>query len=176
VPFPFSEHPLTAGQVRQIRFPRPARGLPGYDQDQVDAFLRRISDALAHRGHLHPDEVRSVVFRTAPGGYDQRAVDDLLGRVERQLRVGLLAPTSLRSGADLLAVKLPRSTGGYDRGEVDAFLTRAASNLDGRGTMRANEVRNTRFSTTTGLKRGYRVRAVDDLLDELEQELRFRGR
>lgn len=166
---------LSPAQVRSTSFPRGRRD-KGYDPAQVDAFLIRIADALSGRSALHPDEVRRVVFHEVPGGYDQRSVDDFLTRMEWQLRAGLVPPTGLRTGADLLAVKIPRSANGYDRGEVDAFLARAAATLDGRGRMTATEVRHTRFSTTSGLRRGYQTRAVDALLDELEQELRFRGR
>nr|WP_307722906.1 DivIVA domain-containing protein [Gandjariella thermophila] len=42
--------------------------------------------------------------------------------------------------------------------------------------MTSFEVRSTRFAVATGLHRGYRRDAVDALLDELEQELRSRGR
>lgn len=166
---------LSPAQVRSTSFPRGRRG-KGYDPAQVDAFLIRIADALSGRAKLHPDEVRRVIFHEVPGGYDQRSVDDFLARMEWQLRAGLVPPTGLRTGADVLAVKIPRSANGYDRGEVDAFLARAAASLDGRGRMTSTEVRHTRFSTTSGLRRGYQTRAVDALLDELEQELRFRGR
>jgi DivIVA domain-containing protein len=169
VPFAY----LSPAQVRALVFRR-KRG-KGYHPAQVDAFRHRIADALARRIALHPDDVRAVVFDLVPGGYDERAVDEFLAVVEAQLRVGYVPPTRLRTGADLLAVALPKGSGGYDRGEVDAFLARAASSLDGHGRMTASEVRNTTFSTTTGLRRGYRVDAVDALLDELEQELRFRG-
>jgi DivIVA domain-containing protein len=103
-------------------------------------------------------------------------VDEFLWRIERQLRAGFVPPTGLRTGSDLRAVKLRKASSGYDRVEVDAFLARATAALDGHGRMTVSEVRNTRFSTTSGLRRGYQVQAVDALLDELEQELRFRGR
>ncbi|WP_158842458.1 DivIVA domain-containing protein [Saccharothrix deserti] len=170
MPFPF----LSPAQVRATTFPR-KRG-KGYDPAQVDAFLLRIADALAGRTGLHPDQVRTIVFTEIAGGYDQRTVDDFLAALEHQLRSGHVPPTTLQTGDALLAVKLPRSPNGYDRNEVDAFLGRAAAALDGQGRMTASEVRHTRFSTTSGLRRGYQVRAVDALLDELEQELRFRGR
>ncbi|MBB5807556.1 DivIVA domain-containing protein [Saccharothrix ecbatanensis] len=170
MPFPF----LTPAQVRSTTFPR-KRG-KGYDPAQVDAFLLRIADALAGRSRLHPDQVRTIVFTEIAGGYDQRAVDDFLAAAEHQLRSGHVPPTTLQTGDALMAVKLPKSANGYDRGEVDAFLGRAAATLDGRGRMTSSEVRHTRFTTTSGLRRGYQVRAVDALLDELEQELRFRGR
>ena len=170
---------LSPADVRTVKFPRHARAGQGYDVEQVNGFLRRLADALSGRIRVHPDEVRSVVFHRAVAdqrGYDPRPVDDFLARVERQMRAGYVPPTGLRSGEDLITVKLPKASNGYDRIEVDAFLGRAAAALDGRARMTAGEVRNTRFSTTSGLRRGYRVQAVDALLDTLEQELRFRGR
>ncbi|CCH28040.1 DivIVA domain-containing protein [Actinosynnema sp. NPDC047251] len=166
---------LSPAQVRGTSFPR-RRGGKGYDPAQVNAFLLKVADALAGRTRMHPDEVRRVVFTELPGGYDQRLVDDFLTRMEWQLREGSVPPTGMRGGADVLAVKLPRASNGYDRGEVDAFVARAAASLDGRGRMTSSEVRHTRFSTTSGLRRGYQTRAVDALLDELEQEFRSRGR
>ncbi|GLZ34500.1 hypothetical protein Lesp02_66870 [Lentzea sp. NBRC 105346] len=149
----------------------------GYDPDQVRQVLNIAADALAGRMRFNPDHVRTAVFKVVPNGYDQKEVDDLLALLEYQLRNGIVPPTGLENGEKLLAVKLPRASNGYDRGEVDAFLARAAANLDGRGAMTANEVRNSRFSTTSGLlNRGYQVQAVDALLDDIEQELRFRGR
>ncbi|GAA1261352.1 DivIVA domain-containing protein [Saccharothrix xinjiangensis] len=170
MPFPY----FSPAQVRSTQFPR-SRG-KGYDPAQVDAFALRIADALAGRTPVRPDQVRAIVFTEVHGGYDQRAVDAFLAALEHQLRSGHVPPTSLQTGAALLAVKLPRSSNGYDRGEVDAFLGRAAATLDGQGRMTSTEVHHTRFSTTSGLRRGYRLDAVDALLDELEQELRFRGR
>ncbi|WP_433268286.1 DivIVA domain-containing protein [Actinosynnema sp. CS-041913] len=171
MPFPS----LSPAQVRATSFPR-KRGGKGYDPAQVDAFLLKIADALAGRTRMHPDEVRRVVFHEMPGGYDQRTVDDFLAHLERQLRAGAVPPTTLRTGDDLRAVKLRRASNGYDPREVDTFLTRAAASLDGKGRMTSSEVRHTRFSTTSGLRRGYQTRAVDALLDELEQEFRSRGR
>jgi DivIVA domain-containing protein len=143
----------------------------------VHEFLLIVADALAGRIRLNPDHVQTVRFRTVPNGYDPQSVDGVLHVLEFQVRNGIVPPTGLNTGEDLRARKLPKSGTGYDRAEVDAFLARAAANLDGRGAMTSTEVRNTRFSTTSGLLgRGYQVQAVDALLDDLEQELRFRGR
>ena len=140
-------------------------------------FLLIVADALAGRLRLDPDHVRTVRFRLVPNGYDQQLVDELLHLLEFQVRNGVVPPTGLATGEDLYARKLPKSGTGYDRVEVDAFLVRAAANLDVRGAMTSTEIRNTRFSTTSGLLgRGYQMQAVDALLDDLEQELRSRGR
>ncbi len=161
----------------EIRVQTFRRKRQGYDPGQVHEFLLIIADALAGRMRLNPDHVQTVRFAAVPNGYDPRQVDELLHLLEFQVRNGIVPPTGLNTGADLAARKIPRSSTGYDRVEVDAFLARAAANLDGRGAMTSTEVRNTRFSTTSGLLgRGYQVQAVDALLDDLEQELRIRGR
>ena len=161
----------------EIRAQTFRRRRQGYDPGQVHEFLMIIADALSGRMRLNPDHVQTVRFAAVPNGYDQRQVDELLHLLEFQVRNGIVPPTGLNTGADLTGRKIPKSSTGYDRVEVDAFLARAAANLDGRGAMTSTEVRNTRFSTTSGLLgRGYQVQAVDALLDDLEQELRFRGR
>ena len=163
---------LTPADVRTVRFERG----PGYDTDEVDAFLSQVEHALTGRGSLTAEQVREVVFTSRKHGYQPRDVDAFLERVWRQLSTGRVAGTRLRTGADLMAVRLAKASHGYDPGEVEAFLGRAAATLDGRAAMTAGEVFHTRFTGTTGLRRGYRVAAVDALLDELEQELRSRGR
>jgi DivIVA domain-containing protein len=163
---------LTPADVRTARFERG----PGYDTDEVDAFLAQVAHALTGRGKLTAEQVREVVFTSRKHGYRPRDVDAFLERVRQQLSTGRVAATRLRTGGDLLAVRLPKASHGYDPGEVEAFLARAAATLDGRAAMTAGEVFHTRFTGTTGLRRGYRVAAVDALLDELEQELRSRGR
>ncbi|WP_253776877.1 DivIVA domain-containing protein [Goodfellowiella coeruleoviolacea] len=171
--------PLDPAQVRRLRFGRPGRGDPGYDRDEVAAFLHRIADTLAGRDQLSAAEVRAARFHRAADArraWSAREVDAFLARAEQALASGRVSPTRLRTGADLRAVRLPRAGHGYDPLEVDALLARAAATLDGRGTVTAFEVASTRFGTTSGLRRGYQVRAVDELLDELEQELRSRGR
>ncbi|GLY52688.1 DivIVA domain-containing protein [Lentzea sp. NBRC 102530] len=165
---------LRPADVRSKTFRRKRQG---YDPDQVNEFLHIVADALAGRLRLNPDHVRTVRFATVPNGYDPLSVDGVLHLLEHQVRNGIVPPTGLNSGEDLHARKLGKTGTGYDRAEVDAFIARAAANLDGRGSMTSTEVRNTRFSTTSGLLgKGYQVQAVDTLLDDLEQELRFRGR
>ncbi|MGI5503076.1 DivIVA domain-containing protein [Lentzea sp. CA-135723] len=165
---------LSPADVRSKTFRRKRQG---YDPDQVNEFLQIVADALAGRLRLNPDHVRTVRFAAVPNGYDPLSVDGVLHLLEHQVRNGIVPPTGLNSGEDLHARKLGKTGTGYDRAEVDAFIARAAANLDGRGSMTSTEVRNTRFSTTSGLLgKGYQVQAVDTLLDDLEQELRFRGR
>ena len=170
---------LSSVDVRSVRFAKPPMGETGYDEKEVDDFLAVIAEALAGRSTLSPHEVRNVIFtkaQSARHGYDAHQVDIFLNRVEWQLKSGLAAPTQLHTGADLLAIRIPRTPRGYRINEVDAFLSRAAAALDSHGPMTAREVYQTKFSSTSGLHLGYRMTNVDALLEILEQELRSRGR
>jgi DivIVA domain-containing protein len=169
---------LSPADLDRMVLPRPGKDESGYDARQVEAFLARVSEALSGRTPLPVEQVRNVRFEAATGrqAYGARAVDALLQRLADQLGTAGPVPTSLTTGTELLAVVLRKSRRGYDPVEVDAFLTRAAAALDGRLAMRAEEVYRTRFTQTTGLRQGYRTDQVDELLDELERELRGRGR
>ncbi len=70
---------------RKATFPRAERRDYGYDVKQVDAFM-----AKARRSYNNPDagapvtskEVRAVAFDPAKGGYEPRAIDAALDRIE----------------------------------------------------------------------------------------------
>ena len=162
-----------------MRFGRPKGDAKGYDEEEVDQFLDKIAEAFAGRSRMSPEEVHRVIFSSAKSarhGYETRQVDDFLARVVWQLQLGRVAPTRLRVGEDLRRIRLPKTTHGYETREVDLFVVRAADALDGRNSMTAHEVFRTRFSSTSGLHRGYQVATVDAMLEVLEQELRSRGR
>ena len=65
------------------------RLLPGYDAEQVDAFLEAISDTfLGVRGTpVTASEVRNKIFKTTRlrRGYNEKKVDDFLDEAERRL-------------------------------------------------------------------------------------------
>ena len=81
---------------------------------------------------MTPDEVHSVAFRKPPigkRGYDERAVDVLLGRIEATLR-----GTPKITRQELQAVtfrKPPLGKRGYSEEEVDAFLRRVVAEWPG---------------------------------------------
>ena len=72
-----------AETVRRAKF-RTTRLRPGYDEQQVDAFLDEIVAAL-NGGRLDPAVTRAAVFGTTRPrpGYVQQDVDDLLAKVAR---------------------------------------------------------------------------------------------
>ncbi|GBE64150.1 hypothetical protein MFM001_06120 [Mycobacterium sp. MFM001] len=82
---------LTAEDVRNVAFNKPPIGKRGYNEDDVDAFLDRVEQALRNpsAGILTPADVRSVVFNKPPigkRGYNEDEVDAFLDRIEEQLQ------------------------------------------------------------------------------------------
>lgn len=191
--------PITAAELRATTL-RTTRLAAGYDVAEVDAFLDRAAAALEGTAVLAPDEVHAARFpQTWRRGYAVEEVDDLLDRVADALRpapaVGRHARTTApgprpspgtadatagREGrltaADLRAVDLPGAPlllRGYARDDVDALLRRAAAALEHRGAgaprLSAEDVTEAVFRTT--LRGGYRLGAVDDLLDAVVEAL-----
>lgn len=80
---------LTGLDVRDVAFRKPAVGSRGYDEDEVDALLDRVTDALdawaaGEPARLTAAEVRDVRLRTAGigrRGYRTTEVDAFLDRV-----------------------------------------------------------------------------------------------
>jgi DivIVA domain-containing protein len=86
------EQRIKASDVRSVQFGKPPFGRRGYDEIEVDDFLRKVTDALAQtRGlpQLDPEEVHQVAFRKpriGSRGYDEDEVDAFLDLVEAELR------------------------------------------------------------------------------------------
>jgi DivIVA domain-containing protein len=86
------EQRIKASDVRAVQFGKPPFGRRGYDEIEVDDFLRKVTDALAQtRGlpQLDPEEVHQVAFRKpriGSRGYDEDEVDAFLDLVEAELR------------------------------------------------------------------------------------------
>ncbi|HEY6744412.1 MAG TPA: DivIVA domain-containing protein [Mycobacteriales bacterium] len=86
------EQRIKASDVRSVQFGKPPFGRRGYDEIEVDDFLRKVTDALAQtRGvpPLDPEEVHQVAFRKpriGSRGYDEDEVDAFLDLVEAELR------------------------------------------------------------------------------------------
>ena len=75
---------MTPEEVHAARFSKPVVGRRGYDEDEVDAFLDRVVDALEGRTRLTAAEVHEVSFGKPPigrRGYYESEVDDFLDRV-----------------------------------------------------------------------------------------------
>jgi DivIVA domain-containing protein len=86
------EQRVKASDVRSVQFGKPPFGRRGYDEVEVDDFLRKVTDALAQtRGipSLDAEEVHQVAFRKprlGSRGYDEDEVDAFLDLVEAELR------------------------------------------------------------------------------------------
>ena len=79
---------MTPEEVRSIAFGKPRFGRRGYNEDEVDAFLDLIAEALAGRNILTPDDIHYVEFTIMPVGmrsYDQAQVDLFLDEAEAAL-------------------------------------------------------------------------------------------
>jgi DivIVA domain-containing protein len=84
---------LTPEQVRNVAFSKPPIGKRGYNEDEVDALLARVEEALqdplAHP--LTADQIRNVAFSKPPigkRGYSEDEVDAFLDLVEAQMSSG----------------------------------------------------------------------------------------
>ena len=80
--------PLTPADVHNVVFKKPPIGKRGYDEDEVDAFLDLVEQALAGTRPMAPDEVATVRFGRGSltrRGYDESQVDDFLDRVGAEL-------------------------------------------------------------------------------------------
>jgi len=83
---------VTAADVRAVRFGKPPFGKRGYDEAEVDDFLRLVSDTLAlvpQGVRITPAQVHEVAFRKprlGSRGYDEDEVDAFLDVVEEELR------------------------------------------------------------------------------------------
>jgi DivIVA domain-containing protein len=86
------EQRVKASDVRAVQFGKPPFGRRGYDEIEVDDFLRKVTDALAQTHGippLDPEEVHQVAFRKprlGSRGYDEDEVDAFLDLVEAELR------------------------------------------------------------------------------------------
>lgn len=81
---------LTPEQVRNMAFSRPPVGKRGYNEDDVDAFLDIVEEALRDPPGrtLTPEEVRRVAFSKPPRGmvgYDEDEVHAFLDLIEQEM-------------------------------------------------------------------------------------------
>src|SRR5437016_696953 len=84
---------ITAADVSAAAFGKPPFGKRGYDEGEVDDFLRRVADTLAMApggARVTSADVHDVAFRKprlgSSRGYDEDEVDAFLDLVEAELR------------------------------------------------------------------------------------------
>ena len=104
-----------------------ASGKPGYDKAEVDEFLARAKAAYEDvDGEITSSDIRQKVFTTTPkDGYDTKAVDDALWRLEEAFasreRAGVTEETGeagyykrIRAQAQEILDRGMRKRGSYD--------------------------------------------------------------
>jgi DivIVA domain-containing protein len=165
------------------------RAVRGYATAEVDDFLRRLGDELTRRERgwtprTSVEDVRRVTFGTVSNGYAVLEVDAFLDLIAAELaRLDGEADQQPQPDQPPPALPWPDDPGsgplgftlamrGYATAEVDAFLDRAAAELDrlragGRPAMTAADVRAIRFATVT---RGYAMPEVDSYLEDMAAE------
>jgi DivIVA domain-containing protein len=90
-PEPVSGPVVTAQDVQNVAFSKPAIGQRGYNVDEVDAFIDRVAAALGdatERGAVTPADIRNVAFSKPPigqRGYNEEEVDAFIDLVEIEL-------------------------------------------------------------------------------------------
>jgi DivIVA domain-containing protein len=86
------EQRIGAADVRSVQFGKPPFGRRGYDEIEVDDFLRKAAEWLANTPgavRVTADEVHEVAFRKpriGSRGYDEDEVDAFLDLLETELR------------------------------------------------------------------------------------------
>ncbi|TDC45458.1 DivIVA domain-containing protein [Actinomadura sp. KC345] len=156
----------------------------GYDRNQVDTLLNRISQALNGGPAMSADEVREARFDVVLRGYDSRAVDDLVRECIRELEAAV--PISERPGRSRAEpgwlinwiqntrFSDARLRSGYDVRDVDAFLGRVVAGLRGTAPpVTARDVRESGFRVVR-LGPGYDEQEVDRFLLQLAGALERR--
>jgi DivIVA domain-containing protein len=165
------------------RFPRATGLAKGYQTAQVDAFLTR-----ALSGSVSSAEIRAVGFDLVRHGYQVRAVDEALDRLEDeagrherdadQSRLGSRGFYDLvTSHARTLRARLDRPhgdrfpraaalTAAYDVQAVDELCDQLAEYFDGQLAMAPDQVRTISFKGRRG-SRGYAEASVDRYLDQV---------
>ncbi|HYT09419.1 MAG TPA: DivIVA domain-containing protein, partial [Mycobacteriales bacterium] len=177
------EQRIGAADVRAVRFGKPPFGRRGYDETEVDEFLRQVADALAHMAgtaRMDPERVHEVAFRKpriGSRGYDEDEVDAFLDLVEAELR-WRGTPEGQRDVSAELAGSGPRAVRAVavavlvERGRV--LVAELPDPVSGRTVYRppGGEVA---FRKPRIGSRGYDEDEVDAFLDLVEAELRWRG-
>jgi DivIVA domain-containing protein len=167
-------------------FPRTRRA--GYDPEQVERFLtearRSYSAEPGSRGALRAEQIRAMAFRMRRGGYEPRAVDAALERLEdvfaQRERDRALAEAGdrawfarARATAQAILDRAARPDGerfrrvgpftiGYHPADVDRFAGRLVGYFQHDRPLAVEEVRQVVFRPKRG---GYLEEQVDMLLD-----------
>jgi DivIVA domain-containing protein len=168
-------------------FPLADKGVPGYDKDQVSAFLARAKEAFeGEESTLTSADIRQTVFPLVKsGGVTTRAVDEALWRLEEAFadkeRLTATAEVgeeayfaSIRERAQEILDRAARPAGekfrtvsiirpGYHQGDVDELCDGIARYFQQQHALSVAAVRTASMRTSLG---GYDEAQVDALLHD----------
>lgn len=180
---------LRQNRVVPSTFPLARSGKPGYDVDEVDAFLDRAREAFSTPAELDAaltsDEIRHTAFRLVrKDGYSARHVDAALERLEEAFATRERDQAIARQGSEAyyagarataqeILDRLARPNGkkfrrvsflarGYHPADVDAFAARISQYFESGRALPVDSVRTIAFRSRYG---GYNETQVDLLLD-----------
>jgi DivIVA domain-containing protein len=150
---------------------------PGYDEEEVDAFLDAIRDTFlgVREPPLTADEIRDKQFTTVRlrPGYDEEEVDAFLEEAEASLRTLGRADEGLgggqgnviMTGDQIRGARFPMASGGYHPHQVRYRLSLIAFAVDAGFAPPATTPK--RFAE---IHRGYDKQAVDQFLGRLASD------
>lgn len=158
----------------------------GYDRQEVEEFFERARNAYEDGSEeMDAEDVRTVAFEVARGGYDPAAVDAALDRLEAAFvqrrradhiaavgqegwmeqvaeRATTLYPRLVRPPGERFAP--PERGRGYDAAAVDAVLDKLVDYFDAGAPLTAAQLRNVTFPSASR-SRAYAEGPVDAFLD-----------
>ena len=176
-------------------FPKSGALRPGYVPDQVDQFFKRAREA--YEGGIPADQfssqnVQRAAFELKRGGYDTRAVDSALNRLEAAFvqrdkvdfisvngesqwharvaeQATALYPRLLRPDGERFSHP-PKGEKGYNAAQVDELLGRLTAYFDKNEPLTVSNVRLALFDSAKG-SAAYREDQVDAYLGRAVQIL-----
>ena len=156
-----SRSPLTWRAPPGKQFTTTRRLRPGYDPEQVDAFLDEAEQKLAAMESTDRPEgplVSGSILTDGPSGPTQQDFQPPRW-------------AEWAEWADSARFSTPRKGSGYDTAEVDAFRQEIRDTFLGvkQPPLTSDEARDRRFRMAR--RRGYDVQQVDPFVDEAEQRL-----
>ncbi len=176
-------------------FPKSGTFRRGYKPDQVDQFFARAREAYEGGipvSQFSAQQVQQVAFELKYGGYDTRAVDSALNRLEAAFvqrdkvdfisvngesqwhahvaeQATTLYPRLLRPDGDRFS-RPPKGEKGYSAAQVDEMLGRITAYFDRGEPLTVGDVRFVLFDSAKG-KSAYREDQVDAYLGRMVEIL-----
>lgn len=175
-------------------FPRTDKKNPGYEAEQVDAFLARARAQFTNPvdGGVSAYDVRNTEFDLVHGGYDPAIVDGAMDKLEDSFAARELQRQKADRGSyavedrysrvvELIRGRLERPRGqrfantgfllrGYSRKQVDALCEHITRHLDSGVPLAMDDVRRVVFNVK---RLGYVEAQVDAFIDRVIEALQI---